>query len=182
MMPCRGHSAAGEAGLGAGAHLGHAVVGPEVPGDDVVSAAAPLLPAQQLPGLTRQRGLTRPPLFILTHLEGATMAMASPNTAHSCVPGQLEVLDGDGGRGADEVPHQPVAPEVLHRPRALEPLANEGQPGEAGGEAPGPPGGGVQQAAHKQHHQGGGQQLHGDKVDIFSSIKSTLTMFTANTV
>ena len=66
MIPCSGHSAAGWAGLGAGAHLGHAVVGPEVPGDDVVSAAAPLLPAQQLPGLTRQRGLTRPPLFTFT--------------------------------------------------------------------------------------------------------------------
>ena len=91
------------------------------------------------------------------------MAMASPNIAHSFVPGQLEVLDGDGGRVTDEVAHQTVAPpEVLHRPRALEPLAYEGQPGEAGGEAPGPPGGGVQQAAHQQHHQGGGHQLHGD--------------------
>ena len=99
--------------------------------------------------------------------------MASPNTAHSCVPGQLEVLDGDGGRVADEVPHQTVAPpEVLHRLGALERLTYEGQPGQAGGEAPGPPGGGVQQAAHQQHHQGGGHQLHGDNniyIDIYNS-------------
>ena len=72
------------------------------------------------------------------------MDMTSPNTAHSCVPGQLEVLDGDGGRVTDEVSHQSVTPEVLHRLGALEPLAYDGQPGEAGGEAPGPPGGGVQ--------------------------------------